>query len=99
MTEPRKWFAMAKGADASAPARIDIYDEIGGWGVGAAAFKSALDGLGDVPAIEVHMHSPGGCVIEGTAIYNILRAAPARKVCIVDGLAANPMFRMLTGGK
>lgn len=88
MTAPRTWYAMAAGT-AGGPARIDIYDEIGGWGIGAAQFKSELAALGDVSQLDVHIHSPGGSIIEGTAIYNILREYPPRKVCTVDGLAAS----------
>lgn len=88
MTTPRTWYAMDSGSGGS-PARIDLYDEIGGWGIGAAQFKAELSALGDVAALDVHIHSPGGSVIEGTAIYNILRDHKARKVCTVDGLAAS----------
>lgn len=44
--------------------------------------------LGEIPegaTLEIHINSEGGDAYEGTAIYNLLKAAPIRKVGIVDG--------------
>lgn len=44
--------------------------------------------LGEIPegsTLEIHINSEGGDAYEGTAIYNLLRSAPIRKVGIVDG--------------
>ena len=44
--------------------------------------------LAEIPAgatLEIHINSEGGDAYEGTAIYNYLKAAPIRKVGIVDG--------------
>ncbi|MCL1048931.1 Clp protease ClpP [Shewanella abyssi] len=70
-------------------AEIMIYDEIGGWGVTAKQFARDLQALGKVSSITARIHSPGGDVFEGMAIYNIIKGHPAQKVCRIDGLAAS----------
>lgn len=66
-----------------------IYDEIGGWGITAKQFARDLQALGKVSSITARIHSPGGDVFEGMAIYNIIKGHPAQKVCHIDGLAAS----------
>lgn len=66
-----------------------IYDEIGGWGISAQQFARELAGLGRVTTINARIHSPGGDVFEGMAIYNLLKGHPAHKICHIDGLAAS----------
>ncbi|AQS40199.1 ATP-dependent Clp protease proteolytic subunit ClpP [Shewanella psychrophila] len=66
-----------------------IYDEIGGWGITAKQFAQDLQALGKVSSITARIHSPGGDVFEGMAIYNIIKGHPAQKVCHIDGLAAS----------
>lgn len=70
-------------------AEILLYDEIGGWGISARRFASDLKALGDLDQIDLHIHSPGGDVFEGTAIYNLLKSHPAKVVVYIDGLAAS----------
>lgn len=82
-----KWYKVVKNT--AGPTQISIYDEIGFYGVPAAAF---LDELHQVPGdIEMHLHSPGGDIYEGLAIYNgLLQARKRGNVSIViDGLAAS----------
>nr|WP_251073523.1 ClpP-like prohead protease/major capsid protein fusion protein [Shewanella sp. NKUCC05_KAH] len=66
-----------------------IYDEIGGWGISAQQFARDLQALGKVGTITARIHSPGGDVFEGMAIYNMIKGHPAHKVCYIDGLAAS----------
>ena len=66
-----------------------IYDEIGGWGISAQQFARDLSSLGRVTKITARIHSPGGDVFEGMAIYNLIKGHPAHKVCHIDGLAAS----------
>ena len=83
-----KWYSITNSA-AGGPALVSIYDEIGFYGVPAAAF---LDDLHQVPGdIELHLNSPGGDIYEGLAIYNGLLQARKRGDVrvIVDGLAAS----------
>ncbi|WJN60929.1 ClpP-like prohead protease/major capsid protein fusion protein [Pseudomonas sp. SO81] len=70
-------------------AEILLYDEIGMWGITAQQFARELKALGDLSLISLRIHSPGGDVFEGTAIYNLLKHHPARVEAHVDGLAAS----------
>ncbi len=69
-------------------ANIDMYGDIG-WEVSAAEFKRELAAFGDLSLIDLHIHSPGGDVFEGMAIYNLLVNHPARVEVTIDGLAAS----------
>lgn len=87
-TKPSEcWYrikAIARGV-----AEIMLYDEIGAWGISAQQFARELKALGDLQRIDLRVHSPGGDVFEGTAIYNLLKHHPARVDGYVDGLAAS----------
>jgi ATP-dependent protease ClpP protease subunit len=92
----RQWYRITaiaagiapNGQPSNAATRIDIYEEIGGWGASAAEFVQALRAV-DTPEIELHVNSPGGSVFDGVAIYNSLVQHPARVTAFVDGLAAS----------
>lgn len=81
------WFRMKASGERAAD--IYIYDEIGYWGVTAQSFAASLKGLGDIDHINLHIHSPGGDVFDGIAIYNLLNAHSATKTVYIDGLAAS----------
>lgn len=83
----RSWFRMK--ASSNSAADIYIYDEIGFWGVTAQSFAASLRELGDISHINLHIHSPGGDVFDGIAIYNLLNTHPASKTVYIDGLAAS----------
>lgn len=70
-------------------AELMIYDEIGGWGISARQFASDLQALGKIGTLTARIHSPGGDVFDGMAIYNMIKGHPAHKVCHIDGLAAS----------
>lgn len=70
-------------------AEIALFDEIGGWGVTARQFAQELASYRDISLIKLYIHSPGGDVFEGMAIYNLLRNHPARVEGEVLGLAAS----------
>ena len=55
-----------------------LYGDIGAWGISANQFARDLKALGDVSQINLHVHSPGGDVFEGMAMYNLLKNHPAR---------------------
>lgn len=83
----QRWYtmrALRRGA-----AEIAIYDEIGGWGITAREFSDELKAYGELSLISLHIHSPGGDVFEGMAIYNLLLNHPARVEVTIDGLAAS----------
>ncbi|MDG6894530.1 ClpP-like prohead protease/major capsid protein fusion protein [Volucribacter amazonae] len=84
----RSWYQIqAKGKQG---AEIRIFEEIGFLGVTAKAFSKELTALGkDLEQLDIHIHSPGGDVFEGIAIYNLLKNHPAKKTVYIDGLAAS----------
>lgn len=70
--------------------RLNIFDEIGPWGVTASDFLAdfqAFD-IGGRP-VHVHINSPGGDVYDGLAIYNTLKNSGSEIVVHIDGLAAS----------
>jgi len=83
----KSWFRMKASGDKTA--EIYIYDEIGYWGVTARQFASSMKALGDLDHINLHIHSPGGDVFDGIAIYNLLNSHTASKTVYIDGLAAS----------
>ncbi|EJD6474851.1 ClpP-like prohead protease/major capsid protein fusion protein [Providencia rettgeri] len=88
MSAPEKsWFQMKAISETSAD--IYIYDEIGMWGVSAKRFTEDLISLGNISHINLHIHSPGGEVFEGIAIYNQLKNHNATITVYIDGLAAS----------
>lgn len=68
---------------------IRIHDEIGQWGVSARDVLSQISGLTDQDTVNLSIHSPGGDMFDGLAIYNALKASPAKVVATVEGLAAS----------
>jgi ATP-dependent protease ClpP protease subunit len=69
-----------------APAQLNIYDEIGYFGVSAGDLISELATVSG--ELEVHVNSPGGDVFDGIAIYNFLKNRGQVSV-VVDSLAAS----------
>lgn len=78
-------FAVAQSSDAQAT-EIELYDEIGGWGVNAKEFRSKLKDAGDVV---LKINSPGGSVFDGVAIYNDLKAHKGNVRVEITGIAAS----------
>jgi ATP-dependent protease ClpP protease subunit len=84
------WFSIT-AALGSKPIEIAIYDIIGGYGVSAKAFleEAKAKGVFDAKAFNLRMHSPGGSVMDGLAIYNTLARLPATIDIYVDGIVAS----------
>lgn len=75
---------------------LEIYGEIGGWGVTAQDVARELaEATGDV---SVRCSSPGGDVFEGVAIMNLLRAHEGRVTGVVEGYAASAASLVMVGG-
>ncbi|WP_233146732.1 head maturation protease, ClpP-related, partial [Enterobacter hormaechei] len=70
---------------------IFLYDVIGGWGITAQQFVADCKeaGVFDASAVDLHIHSPGGDVMQGFAIYNTLSRLKAKVDIWVDGVAAS----------
>lgn len=87
-TNNQSWYSIKTKANDTA--EISIYDEIGFWGVSAASFAQDLKSCGNnLKQINLHIHSPGGDVFDGIAIYNLLKNHPANITVYIDGLAAS----------
>lgn len=71
-------------------AQIRIHDVIGDWWAEttSADIAAKIDAI-EADEIVVSINSQGGSIFDGIAIYNALRAHPARIVTRVDGLAAS----------
>lgn len=81
----REWFSFEnRGGEL----RVDIFDEIGFFGVTASDFTRELQAV-QANSISLHLNSPGGDVFDGIAIYNALKAHPASVNITVDGIAAS----------
>jgi ATP-dependent protease ClpP protease subunit len=85
MDGKREWFSFE---NRSGELRVDIFDEIGFFGVTAADFTRELQAV-QADSIALHLNSPGGDVFDGIAIYNALKAHPANVNITVDGIAAS----------
>lgn len=82
---PQNWYAISKTAEA---VEVSIYDEIGGFGVSAKDFIQEIQAYkGD--RLHVRINSPGGSVIDGTAILNALTRHQGGVTVHIDALAAS----------
>ncbi|EFJ7284549.1 Clp protease ClpP [Escherichia coli] len=82
----KSWYSIQAKADAL---HVRIYDEIGGYGVQASTLTDQISACGDVSEIHLSIHSPGGDIFEGLAIYNALKNHPAKKIVHIEGMAAS----------
>lgn len=83
----KTWFTITNAADAPT-AEVSIHDEIGAWGITAKDFLSQLKGIPASRPLTLSLHSPGGEVFDGLAIYHALKARGNVNVRI-EGLAAS----------
>lgn len=85
-----EWFRFADHDVRTDEATVEIYDEIGYFGIVAADFTAALSALPkSTRTINLRINSPGGSVFEGLAIANRLREHKATVNVTVDGVAAS----------
>lgn len=83
-----KFNVVSAAAGAGETADLDIFDEIGFWGVQAADFIRDLKAI-KASTINVSINSPGGDVFAGLAIYNALKGSGKEIVVKVMGVAAS----------
>ena len=81
-----KFYALEKSDNGTAT--IHLYDEIGAFGSGSKEFLADLAKL-DGQHLHLRINSPGGSVVEGTAIYNALRRHKGGLTVHIDALAAS----------
>jgi ATP-dependent Clp endopeptidase proteolytic subunit ClpP len=85
----KTWYQIQAKANNPKSADVSIHDEIGMWGVSASAFMRDLKAMGELDEINLSIHSPGGDVLDGWAIYNALKNSKAKITARVEGLAAS----------
>ena len=82
----KKFYALEKSDNGEAT--IHLYDEVGAFGSGSKEFLADLGKL-DGQHLHLRINSPGGSVVEGTAIYNALRRHKGGLTVHIDALAAS----------
>ena len=86
MSHAKNWYAISnKAADA---ADVEIYDEIGSFGISAKNFSDSIKGL-EGKHINLRINSPGGSVHDGQAIITALSRHKGGYTAHIDGLAAS----------
>ena len=99
------WFNITNADKTGGPAKVSIYGEIGtGWdgqsGVDAKAFREEFQKIPVNQPVNLHIHSPGGSVFDGLAIYNLIAARRANVTAYVDGVALSAAsFIAMAAGK
>lgn len=99
LVQLRAAWRAAEGLTATAPswraenatgdrAKVYVYDVIGGFENDSTEFVKAL-GAVTAKNIDLHLNSPGGFVFDAVAMFEALRAHPAKVTAHVDGLAAS----------
>lgn len=84
----RHWYTI--NSQANGPVEVDIFDEIGGWGVYAADFKREFESAVSTGRdIVLNVNSPGGDVFEGMAIYNTIAKYRSKTTAVITGVAAS----------
>jgi ATP-dependent protease ClpP protease subunit len=86
--QPTRGWARIVAAAESTPAEVFIYDFIDPLGITAAGFIAELRAI-DADEIVVHLNSPGGYVGDGLAIYQALKAHPAKIITRIEGITAS----------
>jgi ATP-dependent protease ClpP protease subunit len=85
----RDWYEFRASSDGQKETTLFLYDEIGGFGKSAANFINDLQAVPSDHRLVLRIHSPGGSVLDGNAIFTALRAHPGGITTHIDGLAAS----------
>ena len=84
----KTWYALSARAEVR-QTEISIFDEIGYYGVSAKQFIGDLKRVPADHEIVLKIHSPGGEVFDGNAIFNALKRHPGGVTVQIEGLAAS----------
>jgi ATP-dependent protease ClpP protease subunit len=83
----QSWFKIEnKGADTAA---IDIFDEIGAYGVSAKDFIAQLRTHAGKAKLKLNINSPGGDCLAGFAIYDAIKDFGGEVTAHISGVAAS----------
>lgn len=91
-----RWFSVKAIDDEG---EISIFDEIGGWGIGIKEFKEAFDLIKNQKRVRLFINSPGGEIIVGMAIYNLLQTIREKLTVEILGMAASMASIVALAGK
>jgi len=83
---PKSWFSI--NAKAERPS-LELYGIVGDFGISPEYLSAELDALGDIKELDVYIHTKGGSVLDGYAVYNILDRHPAKITTYNLGIAAS----------
>lgn len=84
----QNWYALTPKPD-HGKTEISIFDEIGMFGISAKSFINDLKRIPQDHTIELRIHSPGGEVFDGNAIFNALSRRTADVIVQIEGLCAS----------
>jgi ATP-dependent protease ClpP protease subunit len=94
----QKWYAFKNSSDKSGEVELSLYDEIGAFGIGAKEFIAELREYKG-QHVHVRINSPGGEIIDGSAIANALNRHEGGVTVHIDGLAASMASYIAMSGK
>ncbi len=77
---------------------VELHNEIGRGGVTAAEFIKELNSHHQAKSINLSIHSPGGNMLDGFAMFNALKKHPAKVFSHVAGIAASAASTVLMAG-
>lgn len=84
----QKWYAFKATVNQGNEVELSLYDEIGAFGIGAKEFIADLKKYKG-QHIHLRINSPGGEIVEGSAIYNALARHEGGLTVHIDALAAS----------
>jgi ATP-dependent Clp protease protease subunit len=90
----KSWYSINNKGTLNTDVKISIHDEIGYYGVSAHQFLSDVNAI-EAQRIELSIHSPGGNMLDGFAMYNALKNHPAKINARVEGIAASAAATVL----
>ncbi|WP_226950926.1 ClpP-like prohead protease/major capsid protein fusion protein [Rouxiella sp. S1S-2] len=85
------WYQIKAADQTGGMVEVYLYDLIGSWGISAQQFLSDCrdSGVFTASAIELHIHSPGGDIMDGFAIFNTFGRLTTPINIYIDGVAAS----------
>ena len=85
----QNWFSFQANAKDAESVNISIHDEIGAYGVSAKDFLTQFGAIDKKTPIELSIHSGGGDVLDGWAMFDAIRLHEGPVTARVLGLAAS----------
>lgn len=85
----QQWFSITNKAGSPDHAQIDIFDEIGAYGISAKDFTNQLRAISGIRKLTLNINCPGGDCLDGFAMYDAIRALDAEVTAHITGIAAS----------